>query len=315
MDSLKPVKYIQEHYIDLIESPSLSRLLDNFYAEMKSIKSEISNKKPFDINLDNELKKLKNELEIVKKDLERFPKSTKLFDNVVQKYIFIGEIKSKLQLFQNNTLEKFNEEELENKMNELEQLKSELEKETVDKELVIRLLEELIQNYLNKSSAALGNYKDYQPIFNYKKKILQLKKPGSIVPSIVGSSSNHMFMHLCFMLGLHELIIKQNVPYVPNILILDQPSRPYYGDDENRKNTNKSWSKVSQDDKTKITIAFKVLNDFIYHINSEYGKTFQMIIFEHIPESIWKSANLKNVILVDKEFRDGNALIPEDYLS
>jgi len=73
---------------------------------------------------------------------------------------------------------------------------------------------------LNESSDALGTYKDYITVFNYKNKILQLKKPRSLVPSIVGSSSKHMFMHLCFMLGLHELIIKQQVPYVPNFLIL-----------------------------------------------------------------------------------------------
>ncbi|MFS0891754.1 hypothetical protein [Peribacillus frigoritolerans] len=29
-------------------------------------------------------------------------------------------------------------------------------------------------------------------------------------------------MHLRFMLGLHELIIKQGVPFVPNFLILSQ---------------------------------------------------------------------------------------------
>ncbi|MFS0605535.1 DUF3732 domain-containing protein [Peribacillus frigoritolerans] len=29
-------------------------------------------------------------------------------------------------------------------------------------------------------------------------------------------------MHLCFMLGLHELIIKQGVRFVPNFLIFSQ---------------------------------------------------------------------------------------------
>ncbi|WP_180320049.1 DUF3732 domain-containing protein [Peribacillus loiseleuriae] len=61
-------------------------------------------------------------------------------------------------------------------------------------------------------------------------------------------------------------------------------------------------------------IAFKVLNDFINSINEEYKCDFQIIVFEHIPSSIWGNTNLENVVLVDKEFKDGNALIPDDLL-
>ncbi|WP_339173773.1 DUF3732 domain-containing protein [Solibacillus sp. FSL R5-0691] len=313
-ESLKPINYIKENYGNLIQNESLNELLDILGNEMNNIKKDISNKRPFNINVDSELKKLKIELELIQKDIDKIPQFTQEFNTEIEKYIFIGEIKSKLEFFKNGDQEVFNEDELLTKEEELEQLKLELEEELLDRSIVIKLFEELIQKYLNESSDALGIYKDYIPVFNYKDKTLQLKKPGSLVPSIVGSSSNHMFMHLCFMLGLHELIIKQQVPYVPNFLILDQPSRPYYGEEGSKKKTKKLWNQIAQDDKSKITIAFKVLNDFISNINEEYKCDFQIIVFEHIPTSIWGDANLENVVLVDKEFKDGNALIPDDLL-
>ncbi|MBU0905164.1 MAG: DUF3732 domain-containing protein [Firmicutes bacterium] len=313
-DSLKPIKYLKEHYQNIIKNPIIDDLLDILETEMKAIKEEIGGKKPFDINVDYEINRLKIGLTLVQKEIDKMPQNNLTFNTEIEKFIFIGEIKSKLELYKNGDTEVFNEEELTNKKNELEQLKSKLESELLDKELVVKVLEELIQYYLKKSSAALGIYKDYQAVFNYSKKVLQLKKEGSLVPSIVGSSSNHMFMHICFMLGLHELIIKQEVPYIPNFLILDQPSRPYYGEDGTRDKTKISWNQIPQDDKSKLTIAFTVLSEFITHINQEYNKQFQVIVLEHIPESIWKDAKLENVVLVDKEFRDGNALIPDDLL-
>ena len=310
-ESLKPLVYLEDKVGELIRHPDLSVLLDILGKELRKIKNDISNRNPFDMNLDGDIKNLKAELENVQKDIDKLPLSKKSFDSEIEKFVFIGEVKSKLELYARGNQNEFSEYELKKRQEELELFKAELENEMVDRDLVVRLLEELIQRYLNESSDALGIYKGYQSVFDYRKKALHLKKPESLVPSIVGSSSNHMFMHLCFMLGLHELIMKQKAPFVPSLLILDQPSRPYYGGDGERKIYKKSWSQIPQDDRTKITIAFKVMNNFISRINNEYGQSFQMIVFEHIPPTIWEDANLSNVILVDEEFKDGNALIPE----
>ncbi|WP_397334618.1 hypothetical protein [Paenibacillus sp. 1011MAR3C5] len=35
---------------------------------------------------------------------------------------------------------------------------------------------------------------------------------------------------------------------------------------------------------------------------------------EHIPKTIWEEAILTNVILVDDEFTEGNALIPDELI-
>lgn len=45
---------------------------------------------------------------------------------------------------------------------------------------------------------------------------------------------------------------------------------PYYREEGSKKKTKKLWNQLAQDDQSKITIAFKVLNDFINYINEEY---------------------------------------------
>ena len=61
----------------------------------------------------------------------------------------------------------------------------------------------------------------------------------------------------------------------------------------------------------KLQNAFKLLNDFITRINTIYNEDFQIIMLEHASPSYWEDINLENFHLVE-EFRDGNALIPEE---
>ncbi|MBC9785948.1 DUF3732 domain-containing protein [Heliobacterium chlorum] len=315
LDSLQPLNFIKEKYGSLIINRDLIDLMEMFENELGLIKKEIKNKSPFNINIDEQLKNLQKELSLIEDALDRFPNIKSDFQNHIHKFVFIGEIKSKLEMFEKKFTDIFNEEEFDNKARELAELQDKLEKEIINRDLVYKLLEELIQNYLDDSGDALGTYKGYKSVFDYKNKVLKLKKPGAVNTAVVGSSSNHMFLHLCFMLGLHELIISQEVPFVPSFIILDQPSRPYYGEDAGSKKNKKNWSQIPQDDKTKITIAFKILNDFIDKINSDYKTDFQIIVLEHIPPSIWEDEKLNNVILVDEEFKHGNALIPDSYIN
>ena len=129
---------------------------------------------------------------------------------------------------------------------------------------------------------------------------LQLRKPRTDYIENVGSSSNHMFLHLFLFLGLHELILRKKVPYVPPFLVIDQFSRPYWGEGTRRKD------KLDNTDIRKVRAALELLNSFVKNVNS-IGASFQMIIFEHINKELWEG--LPNVHLVD-EFKDGNALIP-----
>ena len=113
-----------------------------------------------------------------------------------------------------------------------------------------------------------------------------------------------MFLHLFFTLAMQEIAFQNKSPFVAPYLVIDQPSRPYYGSGDKRKKN------LDQSDESKISKAFKLLDKFIETRNNNSGD-FQMIVFEHVPKEIFKG--LKNVNLVE-EFYYPNALIPADML-
>lgn len=106
---------------------------------------------------------------------------------------------------------------------------------TENKAMFVKLLEEIIQISINFAGGVLENYQKYHPVFDYTQKALLLRRPMTDFIENVGSSSNHMFMHLFLFLGLHEAIKRKKTPFVPSYLIIDQPSRPYWGEGEKRK--------------------------------------------------------------------------------
>ncbi|GAB1768631.1 DUF3732 domain-containing protein [Priestia megaterium] len=314
LDSLKPVKILKDSR-HLLHLPDLNLLLNSLDDEYTTIKKNITNKQPFDFNLDKKIKDYELEVNQIDEMIEEIPIGIKPEPKTeIDRLIFIGELKAELSLYSTQWNETQELDKIHNSISSNEKLKKTLEKQLIDyqerKESTLRLLEELIQGYIDKSNTALADYKGYKAVYNYKNKKLELRQPKSPNPTKVGSSSNHLFLHLCLFLGLHELIIIQQSPYVPQLLILDQPSRPYFGDDKD-KASKKKWQDVDNSDRTKITKAMELINDFIIYINKELNTNFQIIVLEHIPKSIWEDKNLDKFQLVE-EFRDGNALIRFD---
>jgi hypothetical protein len=115
-----------------------------------------------------------------------------------------------------------------------------------------------------------------------------------------------MFLHLIQFLALHEVAINRRSAFVPSFLVLDQPSRPYYGGKDKT-----SLTRDKHSDDAKISAAFGLLDNFTKRMNSEYQTEFQMIVFEHVPTSLL--SGMSHIHLVE-EFRDGNALIPQKWV-
>lgn len=311
LDSLQPIKVIKESE-KIFDFPELRLLIDSLTDEYHNIKNNIKMKQPFDFNINKKLIDYEEKIKEIDKKLAEVPINQDSTIDEVSKLIFIGTLKAKLGLYE-SLLKEEDSKKLEELIEDKENLLDELLKKLVDyeeiKKSILSLLDELIDTYLLECGDALNNYKGYKSSYNYKERKLELRKPKAVFPSKVGSSSNHMFLHICFFLGLHELFIRQNSPYVPSFIIIDQPSRPYYGEEEIKDDT--PWENLKNTDKGKITIALKVLNDFISYISNDLKSDFQIIMLEHIPESIWQDAELKNFHLVE-EFRNGNALIRFD---
>jgi hypothetical protein len=304
-DSLKPIEFLREKDSEIIKTSIFDELVNSFTKDLNVIRQSYSSNTPIDRQVKDNVKDLEAKLNAIKGELDLFPKENKSFQNEKEKYFFLGQVKSKLEIFSSNSSVvnvSYDDEikQLEEQINQL------LITNTEEKrELTIKLTEEIIRNYIKESKEALANYSTYQPVFDYKNKTLLLKKPMTSYIENVGSSSNHMFLHLFFSLSMHEVIFQNNSPFVAPFIIIDQPSRPYYGTNGKRKTND------PESDDYKIKKAFELLDTFIETRNSNNGH-FQMIVLEHIPKE--DVSDLKNVHVVE-EFFDGNALIPKSYLN
>jgi len=303
-DSLKPIEFLREKDSEILKTSIFEELLSSYTKNIKAIRKEYQTNTPIDRQVNDNIKDLEAELEIIKSQLDLLPKDNKSFESEKEKYFFLGQMKSKLEIFSTEPLSistSYNEE--------IADLESEIERLIVTnteekRELTIKLVEEIISEYITESDKALANYATYQPVFDYKNKTLLLRKPKTSYIENVGSSSNHMFLHLFFSLAMHEVIFQNNSPFVAPFLIIDQPSRPYYGTNGKRKTGD------PESDDYKIRKAFELLDTFLTTRIRNNG-SFQMIVLEHIP--VDTVSGLKNINIVE-EFRNGNALIPASYL-
>lgn len=298
-DSLKPIEYLKEKDSELIKTSIFDDIISSFSLEIKKVRESYENRTPVDGQVSDAIKKLESELEVLKERLSIQPEINRSFEDNRSKYFFLGETKSKMELFstsENSFIETTNTdiEDLEEKIGLID-----VDDVTEKKNLTIKLIEEIISEYIDDAGTALENYASYKPVFDYTNKSLLLRKPKTSFIESVGSSSNHMFLHLFFTLAMQEVAFKNESPFVAPFLVIDQPSRPYYGDSENRKDN------IDHSDESKITKAFELLDKYI-ETRSNNSSEFQMIVFEHVPSKIFSKLN--NVHLVE-EFRNGNALI------
>jgi len=303
-DSLKPIEFLREKDSEILKTSIFEQLVTSYTKDLTIIRKSYSNNTPIDRQVNDNVKDLETELEIIKSKLDLLPKEYKSFESEREKYFFLGQVKTKLEIFStesSSVLTSYDEEivALEAEIEQLIVLNTEEKRE-----LTIKLTEEIISEYIKESDQALANYATYQPVFDYKNKTLLLRKPKTSYIENVGSSSNHMFLHLFFSLAMHEVIFQNQSPFVAPFLIIDQPSRPYFGTNGKRKTDD------PKSDDYKIKKAFELLDRFIETRKSNNGD-FQMIVLEHIP--IETVTNLKNIHIVE-EFFDGNALIPKSYI-
>ncbi|MGF2614606.1 DUF3732 domain-containing protein [Rossellomorea vietnamensis] len=308
-DSLKPIEFVKNNKSELISDEITNRFMGQFEKQLRIIKEKLSKKSPISIKVNQEINEYIEQLKEIERKLSLF--NTPLdpsqeLNNNFDRLITLGEIKAKVNLFKDRSAVVDYSNEIDSIEEDIEALSIGLTSHEDRKSSILTWLEELIQEYLDESKDALGNYADYRAVFNYSDKTLKLREPKT--PNIidtVGSSSNDLFLHICLFLGLHDLFLQAKSPFVPNFLFLDQPSRPYYEDGK-----PKEGQVIKGTDREKISIAFRVLNYFMRKVLNRRD-SFQMIIVEHIPPEIWEEQGLESVHLVE-EFRNGNYLINEE---
>lgn len=111
----------------------------------------------------------------------------------------------------------------------------------------------------------------------------------------IGSGANWLGYHVATLLALHELFISQNIPYVPSLLVIDQPSQTQFPDDD----------EIDSEEEEKLAVnkVFQALSTGINRMNGN----LQVIVSEHAGQSVVDG--LENVHLVER-WRRGRKLIP-----
>lgn len=306
-DSLRPLTIILERSPELVKSEVFDDLISGLKADLSRVKEAIAPKRPVDGQITSMVKTLEKERQTLKDQLDTLPEAPKSFDSLRDMYLFIGEARGKLATYVEAEPQKA--PAMASSASNLQSQIDSIQVRDVDdeREAVIHLINEVAGDLVKEVSTSLENYAEWQAVFNFREKRLQLRKPRSTLIENVGSSSNHMFLHLIHFLALHEVAINRKSIFVPGFLILDQPSRPYYGD-ESKSNLKRD----EHSDEAKISAAFGLLDNFVKRMNSDYKVEFQMIVFEHVPKSLFKDMSYVHLV---EEFRDGNALIPKDWIS
>lgn len=310
-DSLKPIAYLEENFSDLFNDNTLDEVMKHLYKELETIKQYIaSSSNPVSIEFKTIIKTFKNELKEINKKIENLDENEKIENLTHQKQLlFLGEIKTKLALYGSS-------KEKENYENEISALEKEIDKlkkniDEIDRSKVISTLNDLMFEIFEKENFRLGGYEEYRPFFDIKAKLVFLKKIDEYIEQSkidtkkfvqnIGSSSNHLFLHLAFFTAIHRLFIKQKIPFVPQFLILDQPDSPYY-------------STGDSNEKEVFFKALKILDNQIDYFNKELKKDFQIIVLEHIEWKELEESGFENYHFVDEWRKDGDGLIPKKLL-
>jgi hypothetical protein len=301
-DSLKPIEYIKQNFNEIIKSHEVLVFIKELEVSLIHIKDSYAKSDFKTFSYQDQLSNLKEELNKVQSEIDSLPKIKSTLSNEASKYILIGTLKSRLnQLIEEKynlgvtdikILEKYikDSENLEAIIKDIESTKFIMGDELNDS---------IKRNYSLINS--MSEYKDYKIRFSLDDMNLKLKNPNELFEiETTGSSSNYMFLHLCFYLGLHEHLIKFNNEHVPGFLFIDQPSFPYYSGE---------GAQVKNDDKSKLMDAFNLLNVFVKYIVEELKSDFQIFMVEHAPKEYWENNNLEYFHTV-AEFTDGVGLIP-----
>lgn len=305
-DSLLPIEQLIKQAPSVLKSEIFDDLISSLKADLLAVKKSTARKQPVDGQINTMVRSLQEERFKLERELTGLPREPLSFASEREKWLFVGEAKGRFSAYEAVAPVVVAEVPM-LQTDELQEQIDAIQVRDVDetRASVISMINEIAQGLLKDTKNALANYSTYQTDFAYKEKRLRLRKPRSSLIENVGSSSNHMFLHLLQFLALHEVAIGHKSPFVPSFLIIDQPSRPYYPDEKPKDNVI-----LENSDSEKVSIAFQLLNDFVARMNKEYETEFQMIVFEHVPKDTFAGMNYVHLL---PEFRGGEALIPPSW--
>lgn len=306
-EALKPIQYINSTFSNNIYNDEYKQFLNLLESELENIKNAIREKLPFEYGVDDKITELKKGIKNINEELKLAPSIDDSVRSDNDRLISIGEIKTEFfRLINQEVCPDSINEAIIAKEDELTELKDVYVSPEDKKNTMIDALNDYVQIYIKVAESALDEYGKYLASFDYNKKVLKLRKSKATTTANITSSSDHLFMHLCLFLGMHHLIIKNEVSYILPFLIVDQPSRPYFNNSEFDYNKSKE-SLSKKDDWNKVKEIFNLMDTYFENIINE-NKHFQIILLEHVSTDAWEDC--KNIHLVETFDGINNALIP-----
>ncbi len=103
-DSLKPIDFLREKDSDIIKTSIFDDILNSFSSELKKIRDASRAKTPIDKQVNDEIKSLEKELLGLRDKKSITPEINKSFENDKSKYFFLGEVKSKMDLYSSSNV-------------------------------------------------------------------------------------------------------------------------------------------------------------------------------------------------------------------
>ncbi len=312
LDSLKPITYLNSKMDEVLQVSNFKNIIVSVERELTGIKNYISNKDlPAIRELEKEIEVIKLNLSNTENEIKNLSTNEIELDKLRSKQLmFLGEFKNSLKLYET----KIEDTDYTKDLKELDEQIKILKKDLVpiDRSDALDTLSEYMQSIFKDVNFNLRGYSGYKPIFDVKDRLIKLKKIDKVIDietsdatiKNIGSSSNHLFLHLAFFTALHRLFIRQVEPshFIPQFLILDQPDSPFY-----------ETVSDSSEEKELFMKSLKILDDHIEYFNKIIKKDFQIIVLEHIEWKEIENEKFKHYKLIE-EWREGDGLIPPEKL-
>ncbi len=304
-DSLIPITEILAQSEYVVKSSIFDNLIASIRSDLAVVKKVTQRNQPVELQVRSIQNKLLDERAKLVEQQKALPAAPESFETEKQKWLFVGETLGRLK-----TLFPSVPPNAEPQSNIVSSLQSQIDDISVEdvqtkRNAVLSLINEIAATLLKRTGDALYNYATWHPEFVYNEKRLRLRKPLSSVIENVGSSSNHMFMHLLHFLSLHAVALVEKSPFIPAFLIIDQPSRPYYPSE-----VPMDGVQLKSEDGELVRVAFELLDGFVNEMRDRHAQEFQMIVFEHVNPDAFQG--LENVHVLP-EFRGSERLIPESW--
>ncbi len=282
--------------------------------EILGSSSQVKNTFPI---LDKEISNLKREL----RDLENILKDTRIQrefleesanrQSVYEVYRFVGRLEQSLNNISEVQSDSGLAKEVDNLKYEIQNIKSQLDPigEKRRLELVINQISKVISYYAQILQVEHQNDLVLIDTTNLTVRIQSDKNRKDFLWEI-GSGANWMGYHISTLLALHEYFISLHKNFVPQFLIIDQPSQVYFPErwplDPHPRKPEEPLNKPNSDDLNRTRKIFQALSAGIIRTK---GK-LQIIVIEHADEIAWEG--IDNIHLVER-WRDGDALIPKEW--